>query len=141
MFSCEQGNEMNDYAIENYNIATDARSRGPAKAPILYMENGDEIELPTHWAVCPVCDGNGKHVNPAIDAGGLSEEMMGDPDFIDGYMSGVYDQTCNRCEGKRVVPEVDWNAMTAEQHEMYEAQLEIEAGDEAERLAEIRAGC
>ncbi len=128
-------------ALENYNIATDARSQEPAEKPVLYMDDGQEIELEMHYGVCPVCDGKGKHVNPAIDAGGLSEEMMEDEEFLDGYQNGVYDVTCNRCDGKKVVPEVDWGALTDWQREMYEAQLEAEAGDEAERLAEIRMGC
>jgi hypothetical protein len=128
-------------AIENYNIATDARSQGEAKKPILYMDDGTEVELEMTLGVCPVCEGKGKHVNPAIDAGGLSQEMQEDEEFLDGYMSGVYDVACNRCGGKRVVPEVNWDAMTEYQTELYEQQLDDEAGYEAERLAEIRMGC
>lgn len=130
-----------DSRLENYNIATDARSRGAAKHPILFMDDGEEIELPMKWEVCPVCNGKGKHVNPAIDAGGLSEEMQDDPDFIDGYMAGTYDVTCNRCTGRTTVPAVDWGALTPEQKELYEAQLRADADYEAERLAEIRMGC
>jgi len=132
---------MNNWALENYNIASDARSRGPAKRPVLYLDNGDEIELEMKYAVCSVCRGEGKHVNPAIDAGGLSEEMMGDEEFLDGYMGGVYDVPCNRCKGKRVVPVVDWDALSEDERKAYERQLREEAGDEAERLAEIRMGC
>ena len=100
-----------------------------------------EVELAWIWAVCPVCNGEGKHVNPAIDAGGLSEEMMGDLDFLEGYVSGVYDQACNHCEGKRVIPEVDWSKLDAGQKALYEAQLDAEWADEEERLSEIRMGC
>ena len=131
---------MNNWALENYNIAADPRSRGPAERPILYLED-EEIELPMKYEVCPVCEGEGKHVNPAIDAGGLSEEMMEDEEFLDGYMGGVYDVSCNRCKGKRVVPAVDWNAMPEDHRKAYEKQLDDEAGWEAERLAEIRMGC
>ena len=131
-----------NYALENYNIATDERSRGPARPAILYLNDGSEVKLPSHWEVCPVCRGNGKHVNPAIDAGGLSaEDFHDDPDFAGDYMSGVYDVTCNRCGGKRVVDAVDWDALSANECEMYEAQLRAEADDEAERLSEIRMGC
>ena len=132
---------MNNWALENYNIASDARSRGPAEKPVLYMEDGTELELPMKYEVCPVCEGKGKHVNPAIDAGGLSEEMMEDEEFLDGYAGGVYDVPCNRCEGKRVVPVVNWDALSDEERKAYEAQLDDEAGWEAERLAEIRMGC
>jgi len=154
-----------NWALENYNIASDARSRGPAEKPVLYfagcltcgepVNEADELvcdcpepeyaelerELDTKWAVCPVCRGEGKHVNPSLDAGGLSEEMVGDPEFMDDYMGGCYDQTCNRCRGKRVVPEVDWNALTAYERKAYEKQLRDDADYEAERLAEIRMGC
>lgn len=129
-----------NYALENYNIARDARSQGPAERPVLYLED-EEIELPMHWEVCPVCEGEGHHVNPAIDAGGLSEEMMDDEEFLDGYQSGVYDVPCNRCEGKRVVPGVDWDALPPEHRKAYEAQLRADWEDEQERLSEIRMGC
>ena len=52
------------------------------------------------WLICPACRGNGTHVNPAIDANGLtSEDFANDPDFHDDYMSGVYDQHCEACNG------------------------------------------
>ena len=58
------------------------------------------------WIVCPVCEGNGKTVNPAIDCNGLTrEDFMEDPDFAENYMSGMYDITCRGCGGKRVVTE------------------------------------
>lgn len=148
-------------AIENWNYANDERTRGPAKKPVLYFwgcgvcgapdetcecpdyERVDiEEPLPTKWGVCPVCDGEGKHVNPSIDAGGISaEDFYSDPDFAESYMDGTYDVTCNRCEGKRVVPVVDFDAMPKWQQDAYETQLREEAMDHAEYLAEIRMGC
>jgi hypothetical protein len=56
-------------------------------------------------------------------------------------MGGTYDVTCDRCRGKRVVPAVDWGALTEDERKAYEKQLDDEAGWEAERLAEIRMGC
>ena len=56
------------------------------------------------WLVCPVCNGEGKTVNPSIDAGGLTrEDFDEDPDFREDYMSGMYDITCRACNGQRVV--------------------------------------
>ena len=56
------------------------------------------------WIVCPVCEGEGKTVNPAIDCNGLTaEDSREDPDFAESYMSGMYDITCQGCQGKRVV--------------------------------------
>ena len=56
------------------------------------------------WIVCPVCDGEGKTVNPAIDCHGLTaEDFREDPDFAEEYKNGTYDITCNACRGQRVV--------------------------------------
>jgi hypothetical protein len=58
----------------------------------------------TKWVVCPACLGEGKTVNPNIDAHGLTaEDFFEDPDFAEDYRSGVYDQTCLACCGQRVV--------------------------------------
>jgi hypothetical protein len=56
------------------------------------------------WLICPVCDGEGKTVNPDIDANGLTrEDFDEDPDFAEDYRSGLYDITCAACNGQRVV--------------------------------------
>lgn len=70
-------------------------------------DDGDEESLsgPCKYEVCPTCHGNGKHVNPSIDAHGLSREAFAeDPRFELDYFSGTYDVTCYGCGGKRVVP-------------------------------------
>ena len=55
--------------------------------------------------VCPTCNGKGVHVNPSIDAHGISpEEFDEDPDFYRDYMKGVFDAQCYGCAGIRVVP-------------------------------------
>lgn len=128
-------------ALENYNIARDSRSCGERKPEIIYMDDGSEVEAPWKFEVCEVCSGHGKHVNPAIDAGGLSGEMMDDPDFMEGYGSGVYDVNCNACDGRRVVPVTDYDALTKEQRDALDAQRQADYECEAERLAEIRMGC
>ena len=52
------------------------------------------------WLICPACKGEGSHVNPNIDAGGISaEDFYDDPDFFDDYMSGMYDVPCDACHG------------------------------------------
>jgi hypothetical protein len=64
--------------------------------------------IPFRWAVCGVCDGRGKHVDPAIDCGGLTRaDFDDDPDFAEAYQGGRYDVTCGECHGRRVVPELD----------------------------------
>lgn len=52
------------------------------------------------WIICPACRGEGKTVNPAIDAHGLTrEDFAEDPDFADEYMAGTYDVRCAACSG------------------------------------------
>lgn len=71
-----------------------------------HNDDGDEIvqEVPIRFDVCPTCNGKGKHVNPSIDSGGISQDQFDeDPDFAEGYHSGDYDVTCYGCDGKRVV--------------------------------------
>lgn len=64
-----------------------------------------EAPVQVRFEVCPLCDGKGKHVNPSIDAHGLSrEDFDEDPDFEESYFRGDYDQRCNLCNGEKVVP-------------------------------------
>jgi len=66
-----------------------------------------ELKFQCHYEACDVCQGRGKHVNPSIDAHGITyEEFEADPDFREEYMSGMYDEVCSRCKGERVAPEV-----------------------------------
>lgn len=136
---------QSDY-IDRLNYYNDPRTRGKAKLPVLYRyddETGECIEepLPVRWEICATCEGEGKHVNPSIDAGGLREEEYYDDDFMDGYMSGVYDVVCSYCGGAGKVQEVDWSALTDEQETLYAQQLEDDRAYEAERRAELIMGC
>ena len=79
----------------------------PELTEIKSFEESYEVKLPKHKIVCPRCEGEGKHTNPAVDGNGLSTD---DPDldeeFWDSYRSGVYDIRCEVCNGKNVVDEV-----------------------------------
>ena len=73
-----------------------------------WSKSGDieftDIRLPAKCIVCPRCGGQGKHVNPAIDGQGLSQEDFDqDPDFAEGYFSGRYDVRCEECSGEKVL--------------------------------------
>jgi RecJ-like exonuclease len=99
---------------------------------------GDEADIPVVYEVCGTCEGQGSHVNPAIDAHGISiEEFAEDPDFMEAYLRGDYDIPCNECHGRRVVPVVDPNRATEEQKRHVEDYIEgireMEACYEAER--------
>jgi hypothetical protein len=94
-----------------------------------YNNEGEDytVTLPTVFGVCGTCDGRGKHVNPAIDAHGISsQEFAEDPGFAEEYFSGMYDQTCNECDGRRVVPTVDVAVCNPEQLEAYKYMLDEE---------------
>lgn len=52
------------------------------------------------WLICPVCEGEGKTVNPSIDANGLTnKDFAEDPEFAEDYASGRYDICCRACNG------------------------------------------
>lgn len=131
--------------IDNLNFANDHRNCAQDKQPIVYLELEDggieERPLPTVWGICDVCNGEGKHTNPAVDCGGLSyDDFAGDRDFAEDYSSGMYDITCNKCNGRTTIKVVDWENLTPEIRSAYEAQLNEEARDYAEHMAEIRMG-
>lgn len=110
----------------------------------------DQIEanFPAVFKVCPRCEGTGTHTNPNIDGNGitqseLSEILHDDPDFLDDYVGGVYDITCQECKGKRVVERVDDDAairagLKAELKAYHEALEEVREAEAIER-SEMRA--
>ncbi|MHC4400503.1 MAG: hypothetical protein ACYTG0_12570 [Planctomycetota bacterium] len=106
---------------------------------VLYFETEDEelVEIPACYEVCPTCRGKGSHVNPSIDDCGLSrEEFDEDPQFARDYFSGRYDQRCNECGGKRVVPVPDEKRCPKERLEEYlEHEREQAQADADDRRA------
>jgi hypothetical protein len=72
--------------------------------------------FPTKLDVCPVCQGRGSYVNPAIDGNGLgADDFAEDPDFEESYHAGVYDITCVNCGGHKVVDAVDEGKLSKRQ--------------------------
>lgn len=113
-----------DSRFEDRNYARDPRNCAPGQVPMIEIEQSDgsylEVELPWRWAVCPVCDGKGTHVNPSIDCNGISaEEFAEDPDFHESYLRGDYDQECNRCGGRTTVPQVDVDRLSPKEAEAW----------------------
>lgn len=99
------------------------------------------VNLPTKNALCPCCDGDGKVVDPSIDAGGI--DFDGDDDFADAYFSGAYDMTCPECKGEKVVPEINEAALDLDQKALLKAinKAQREADEEAyERANELAWG-
>lgn len=107
-------------------------------------DNGEEvtISLPAKYEVCFTCQGEGKHVNPAVDGHGISqEEFDEDPDFAEAYFNGNYDVTCDECKGKRVVPVVDEERANADDLKLYNEKLDDDASYERLCAYERRWGC
>ena len=82
------------------------------KRMVIVVHEGDDadegpLEVPAIFSVCDTCGGHGSHVNPSIDAHGISrEEFDEDPDFRDDYFLGRFDVPCAECRGEKVVPEI-----------------------------------
>ena len=132
---------MMNHHIENMNYYRDRRVTASAPACVLYTDEG-EIALPTKYELCDLCNGEGKHVNPSIDCGGLSrEDFDEDPDFAENYMSGMYDVPCNQCHGRTTVKVVDYDKLTPELRLAYDRQLQDLSDERAEHMAELAAGC
>lgn len=133
-----------DGIIENLNYLNDSRTQGPAEAPMLRIYDDDddyeEVALPMKWGVCDVCNGEGKHVNPSIDCGGLSLTHQDDPDFLEDYLGGSFDIPCNQCSGKRVVQEIDEGRMSEEQLELWNQQRQDDYECRMEQRAEMMMG-
>ena len=109
----------------------------------LKVENR-RIEIRVKLEVCITCRGRGVIVNPSIDGNGLSrEDFEQDPDFMEEYMSGVYDIQCPECHGRNVSPEVPydpkWENMSPQQRFFWNWVKE-EAQHAAEVAGEQRRG-
>lgn len=102
----------------------------------ILLDEEDPIKVLCCWGVCDMCNGNGKHINPSIDCCGLSSEDM---DFED-YTSGVYDITCAKCKGLRVVPIVDRQYADLVMLERYDAWMKDEWDSARESAAERSMG-
>ena len=98
-------------------------------------DDGNTVELavPYTLEVCQRCDGEGRHVNPAIDGNGLTQEDFdADPDFREAYFEGRYDVVCEECGGRNVVPEVDKGACRSPKQKEALATLRRKEKDDAE---------
>ena len=118
--------------MDHINYVNDSRNRTFVPVP---------DHLPTRWAICDSCTGNGTMVNPSIDAGGLSVDMQDNHEFMQDYMSGQFDVPCNQCGGSGKVKEIDRDrADFAEQIAEYDQEVEDHYASEAESRAERMMG-
>lgn len=83
----------------------------PPEVVVHFDDTPIEHTLKVKWGVCGTCNGRGEHVNPSIDAHGISrEEFEEDPEFEEEYHAGLYDVTCFECHGRTTVLEIDTKA-------------------------------
>lgn len=75
-----------------------------------YCEDGSiyydgVITVDSRYIVCPKCNGHGVHFRNDLDEDYLIDSMIedGDYDGLDDYMKGDYDQSCDDCDGMRVI--------------------------------------
>lgn len=102
----------------------------------------DAVTVRCRAEVCGTCGGRGHHVNPAIDADGLSaEDFAEDPDFAEEYTGGTYDVPCYECRGSTTVLVADESANAPEVLAALAAWRRSEASYRRERAAELRYGC
>lgn len=111
----------------------------------------EETELPAKYEVCPTCLGKGTHVNPNIDGHGISQEEWEhewDEESKEMYLYGGYDVQCRKCDGLRVILEIDeeliYNYGTDEQRkalQWHHKSLKEEADYRRMVAAEIAYGC
>lgn len=106
-------------------------------------DHGPYFCIPAKYEVCGTCSGKGNHVNPSIDAHGItSEEWANDWDDEDreAYHEGRYDVQCYECGGQRVVPVPNEDRATPEMMKAWEDLVSDDGEYRAECEAERRMG-
>ena len=100
-----------------------------------------EERVPTIWEICYRCEGEGNHVNPAVDGNGITPDQFNeDPDFEAAYFSGVYDVPCYECDGAGKIRVLDEDRATDAQKQDIQKWVESDQETEAIRQAEMRMG-
>jgi hypothetical protein len=113
-----------------------------ARQPILFCDDGSEVQLPFKWEICSRCNGhNTSTAHVEHDGGGITASEMhelGD-DFREAYFRGDYDRPCPHCEGGKVKV-ADTPKMTKAQRREYRDQLRADREIDAIHAAERRMG-
>ena len=118
-------------------------------------EEGEVVGyLSFEWEICDECGGDGQHTNRNIDGNGITQSELADMDFddrvefMDNYMSGRYDVSCEHChDGKVKVYTEPADDAPDEVKEAYEDRTYRESSrgtswmDDPESRAERAFGC
>jgi hypothetical protein len=83
-------------------------------------DDGNDLELPGRYEICPDCDGHGVRA-----LGGMaitsSEWEDWDCEEREGYFRGDYDTTCECCNGSGKIVMVDEDRLSDDEKRMMEA--------------------
>lgn len=110
------------------------------------LPNGEEEErtLPTRWAICPHCDGEGassRYLGAITQSDREPGGAWDDPEEFADYMAGHYDRKCDTCDGTGKVREVDVERCKPEELTAWEDHCKMERELRAIERAERRMGC
>lgn len=94
------------------------------------------VNVPTEWAICDRCGGDGHHGNPAFDGTSTDWWLEGDPsgEDLDHYVSGRWDVHCDECGGSGKVRTMNEEQLSPELRQLWDKFCRIEgeiARDEA----------
>ena len=88
--------------LEDYEVQGDT---------LTFLASDEEFQsVPLKVALCPNCDGEGKHMTESMRCHGYTSDEIeenGGQDFIDEMRSGMYDVCCETCGGLGRVLVVD----------------------------------
>lgn len=134
-----------DYIMDDPFAGYEDEMEAVNKVIIELTNDNGYIELPCIFDVCGLCDGKGHHVNPNVDAHGITQDEWQDWDCeeIEGYFNGRYDVVCYECGGNRVVPRIDKRHLTENQKifvEHLEKQIKDQAQDARDQYREWQMG-
>lgn len=111
-----------------------------SRDPFIYVDDGvydgDNIKyLPTKWAICPSCLGDGTRRL-------LSEDYVAEMDSeeLQDFFDGKYDTVCDECKGTGKIKVLDEDRCSPEDLAEYRSQEEQRLADAYEAAAERRMG-
>lgn len=105
--------------------------------------NWEVLSVTAKYEVCPTCHGEGSTSN---HLGAFTQESMDEmgEDFMNDYMAGYFDKSCDECKGNRVILVPDrenadpaalllWDAQQLEDYysdQMYKMEMQAQYGPE-----------
>lgn len=102
---------------------------------------GETVEVPAKWVVCPECGGEGRVLSPAF-RGQLDSEFMEDEEFLEEYRKGgkgIYSCACPECNGRTTVLVADTSTPLGKRYAAWAREVERERARER-RIAMYECG-